>query len=226
MIILAIDTAASLCAAGVYDTASQTEKGRAVLDLGRGHAEHVMGIVEEALDKAAASFNAIDAVAVSTGPGSFTGVRVGVSAARGLSLALKIPAIGVNALEALGMQARDIFPGRAVLTITGRNPERLNIALFDENGLVVVAPKLANAEEIASIIGRAQPVLAGEAADLAANAAGGAYEIATRAATADIAYYARLAAKRGAGEEKPKPLYLRPPDAKPQDGFALPLKAR
>lgn len=226
MIILAIDTAASLCASCVYDSGSDTEKGRAVLDLGKGHAEHVMATVEEALSRAGISYGSLDAVAVSTGPGSFTGVRVGVSAARGLSLALKIPALGVTTLEALAMQARNLIPGRAILTVTGRNPERLNMALFDEKGLVAIAPKLADAEEIASIAAKAQPVLAGEAAGLVADAAGGAFEVTTREATADIAYYARLAARHGPSDEQPKPLYLRPPDAKPQDGFAVPLKAR
>src|SRR5690606_9789500 len=114
MNILAIDTAASLCAACVYDRDARAESGRAVIDLGKGHAEHIMAIIGEALERAGLGYDAVGAVAVSVGPGSFTGVRVGVAAARGLALALKIPAIGVSTLEALAAEARESFPGRPI----------------------------------------------------------------------------------------------------------------
>ncbi|MBE0692228.1 MAG: tRNA (adenosine(37)-N6)-threonylcarbamoyltransferase complex dimerization subunit type 1 TsaB, partial [Aquamicrobium sp.] len=84
MRLLAIDTAADLCAACVRDT-DGGERGRSVLDLGKGHAEHLMGVIEAALREAGCGFADLDAVAVSVGPGSFTGVRVGVAAARGLA---------------------------------------------------------------------------------------------------------------------------------------------
>src|SRR5690606_8172147 len=113
MKLLAIDTAANLCAACVYDTQAG-ERGRAVLDLGKGHAEHLMAVIEEALTAAGCAYTDLEAVAVSVGPGSFTGVRVGVSAARGLALALGIPAVGVSTLEALAAEARGDAP-RAVL---------------------------------------------------------------------------------------------------------------
>ena len=87
MNLLAIDTAASICAACVLDTTSGRERGRAVLDLGKGHAEHLMGTIGEALEKESLGYHELGMVAVSVGPGSFTGSRVGVSAARGLALA-------------------------------------------------------------------------------------------------------------------------------------------
>jgi len=114
MKLLAIDCAASLCAACVYDAAAGKELGRSVLDLGKGHAEHLMAVIDTALKAGGTDFAGLGAIAVSIGPGSFTGLRVGVSAARGLALALKIPAIGVTTLEGLAAEAAAGFPGRAV----------------------------------------------------------------------------------------------------------------
>lgn len=225
MNILAIDTAATLCGACIYDSETGTETSRAVLDLGKGHAEFVMQTVGEALERAGISYDALGAVAVSVGPGSFTGVRVGVSAARGLALALNIPAIGVNTLEALAEQTRESFPGRSILAVTGKRPESLAVARFDAGGRCIEAPALASAEKIARTAPAGRPVLAGDAARLVAEFAGNAFDIGPEQATADILFYARLAARRGPGE-KPKPLYLRPPDARPQSTYALPLKTR
>src|SRR5690606_26839604 len=110
MRLLAIDTAANLCAACVFDT-DAGELGRAVLDLGKGHAEHLIGVIDDALKAAGTAYDDLDAIAVSVGPGSFTGVRVGVATTRGLELALKVPAVGVSTLEALEYERRDAEPG-------------------------------------------------------------------------------------------------------------------
>jgi len=223
MNVLAIDTAASLCAACVYDAAAQAEKGRVVLDLGKGHAEHIMAVIEDALRQAGLSYDAIGAVAVSVGPGSFTGVRVGVSAARGLALALKIPAVGVSTLEAIGTETRKAFPERPVLVVLGRT-EPWSLAYFDAAGAFMDGPRLAMIEDARLIAQAEHPVLAGEAAEKLAESAGGQFEMGSTKATADILVYARIAASRPPSGEKPKPLYLRAPDAKPQTAFALPMK--
>lgn len=226
MKILAIDTAAELCAACVFDAEAGRELGRAVRELGKGHAEHVMAVVQEALKAAALDYAGLGALAVSVGPGSFTGVRVGVSAARGFAIALKIPAIGVTTLETLAEEAREVFPGRAVLAVIGNRPEALYVQAFAVDGAPAGAPALAPAEAIAAEAVKAQPVLAGSGAKLVAEVAGADawFDLTAEKATADIATYARVAARRGPGGEKPKPLYLREPDAKPQAGFALPRK--
>lgn len=223
MNILAIDTATSLCAACVYDRDAQAESGRAVVDLGKGHAEHVMAVVGEALEKAGLGYDAIGAVAVSIGPGSFTGVRVGVAAARGLALALKIPAIGVSTLEALAAETKESFPGRSVLAALGR-PEALAIMHLDAAGALLDGPRLAGEDEAVRIAQANRPVLAGEAAETLAARADGSFDFGPRGATADILFYAAVAAARPLRDKRPVPFYSRPPDAKPQSGFALPLK--
>ena len=221
MIILAIDCAASLCAACVYDAATRKELGREVLDLGKGHAERLMSVIEAALENGGVTYSDLDAIAVSTGPGSFTGVRVGVSTARGLALALKIPAIGITTLEALAAQAGQEFAGRAVLAALDAGRGEVHAAFYDETAVARFGPAVTTLEEMVDMAATAAPVLAGTAAAQIAAAAGGTFQTGPVTATADIAVYARLAATRGAGE-KPNPVYLRAADAKPQAGFVLP----
>ena len=209
MILLAIDTAATLCAASIHDT-GRGELGREVRDLGKGHAEHLMEVIALALERAGVTYRDLGAVAVSVGPGSFTGVRVGVATARGLALALKVPAVGVSTLEALAAEARDGVPERAVLARIDAGRGQAYIASYSAAGAPVLMPAGVTLEEAGRI--------AGEAGDA----------VVVEGRTADIAVYARLAAERiasGTAIAPPKPLYLRDADAKPQTAFALPRAA-
>ncbi|RWG50787.1 MAG: tRNA (adenosine(37)-N6)-threonylcarbamoyltransferase complex dimerization subunit type 1 TsaB [Mesorhizobium sp.] len=223
MKLLAIDCAANLCAACVHDADAGIELGRQVLDLGKGHAEHLMAVIEAALKAGGIGYQGLDAVAVSIGPGSFTGLRVGVSTARGLALALKIPAIGVTTLEALAAEAANAFPGRAVLAALDAGREELHTALFDEALVLTYGPTVATLSQATGMAVDAKAVLTGTAAPLIA-ASGHGFDTGPAVATADIATYARLAAAKGPGA-KPKPLYLRGADAKPQAGFILPRRS-
>lgn len=221
MIVLAIDCSAGLCASCVCDTGSDRELGREVRDLGKGHAEHLMAVIDAALERAGRTFADLDAVAVSIGPGSFTGIRVGVSTARGLALALGIPAIGVTTLEALAAEAARQFPGRAVLAALDGGRGEIHAALYDAQLQPLSGPAVMSAEAAARLGGQANAVLAGAAAAQLSHAADQVFDSAVPERTADIAVYARLAANKGAGE-KPRPLYLRDADARPQAGFVLP----
>lgn len=223
MIVLAIDCSASLCAASVWDAEATRELGRSVLDIGKGHAERLMGVIDEALMQAGKGFPDIGAVAVSIGPGSFTGVRVGVSTARGLALALKIPAIGVNTLEALAAEARESSGSVTVMSVLDAGRGEIQAAVYDELGAQRYAPSVMTLEQAAAMASEIAPVLAGTAAHAVAAASDARPPIGPTTATADIAVYARLAALKGPGE-KPRPLYLRAADAKPQAGFVLPRR--
>lgn len=221
MIILGIDCAASLCAASVYDASADKELGRCVLDLGKGHAERLMAVIADALKQAGVGYPDLGAIAVSTGPGSFTGVRVGVSTARGLALSLKIPAIGVTTLEALAQEARERFPGRVVLAALDAGREEIHAARYDADGEMRYGPAITTLAEMVDLASRDAPVLTGTAAEKIAAAVGRPFDLGPLGATADIAVYARLGLAKGAGE-KPSPVYLRAADAKPQAGFVLP----
>ncbi|MEM6490167.1 MAG: tRNA (adenosine(37)-N6)-threonylcarbamoyltransferase complex dimerization subunit type 1 TsaB, partial [Pseudomonadota bacterium] len=97
--ILGLDTSAGQCAVAL--TAGGARLAGAVERLDRGHAERLFPLIERALAEAGVGIEAVRRVAVCTGPGSFTGLRVGVAAARGLALGRGIPAIGITRFEAV-----------------------------------------------------------------------------------------------------------------------------
>ena len=100
MLILAIDTALDACAACVLDTDAGRLMARQSLAMKRGHAEALMPLIAGVIKEAGIAFAGLDRIAVTTGPGSFTGLRVGLSAARGIALAANKPVVGVTTLTA------------------------------------------------------------------------------------------------------------------------------
>jgi tRNA threonylcarbamoyladenosine biosynthesis protein TsaB len=225
MRLLAIDTAAGPCAACVFDVASGEVAGREVRDIGKGHAEHLMDVIDTAMRRAGTGFAGLGAVAVSVGPGSFTGVRVGVSAARGFAMALKVPAIGVTTLEAIAAEARASFGPRHVLGALDAGRGEIHAALYDGSGTLCYGPAVVTIEEALSLAEACAAVVAGSAVPILAGARPG-LEVGPAGATADIGTYAMIAAAKGGSSERPRPVYLREADARPQAGFVLPRQGR
>ncbi len=95
--ILAFDTASAHCAACLIDGDTVVVR---VDPMAKGQAEHLMPMLEQVLSENGLTWQDLDAIGVGTGPGNFTGIRISVSAARGLALGLGIPAVGVTHLEA------------------------------------------------------------------------------------------------------------------------------
>lgn len=222
MRLLAIDTAASLCQACALVTNGPALAHPVVLDIGKGHVEHLVDTIEQALRLADCTYADLDRVVTSIGPGSFTGVRVGVAAARGFALALAIPAIGISTLDALAFEARAAHPGRPVLVAIDARRGEAYWAAYDDTGNRIAGPGIAAVAQLAAGIAADYPVLAGDAAPFIAEALDTeGPQIGPVSATANIVTYAEM----GTGldpSEKPRPLYLRAPDAKSQLGFAVP----
>lgn len=218
MILLAIDTSASVCAAGVYE--GETELAREAPDIGKGHAEHLMAVIDAALQRAGKSYADLGRIVVAVGPGSFTGIRVGVSAARGLALATGVPAVGVSNLEAIAAEARGRHGGRPILAAFASIHDTVQAAVYDPFAKLVYDPSIMTLAEAARLAVDRNAVIVGSAGPALA-AMDPRIEVDAPAITADIATYAALGRAKAAGD-KPRPLYLRAPDAKPQAGFALP----
>ncbi|KIT17663.1 tRNA (adenosine(37)-N6)-threonylcarbamoyltransferase complex dimerization subunit type 1 TsaB [Jannaschia aquimarina] len=105
-LVLGFDTSAGHCRAALV------HKGEIVAEaheeMARGQAERLLPLLADVLRKGGADWQEIDALGVGTGPGNFTGIRLGVAAARGLSLGLDIPAEGVSAIDALALERGDV----------------------------------------------------------------------------------------------------------------------
>src|SRR3954471_12066678 len=100
MRVLAIDTALEACSAAIFDSDAGRVTASESLAMPRGHAEAIMPMVARVMDRADAGFQDIERVVVTIGPGSFTGLRVGIAAARGIGLAAGKPVVGVSTFAA------------------------------------------------------------------------------------------------------------------------------
>lgn len=212
MIVLAIDTAGTGCYAALYDTDQDTVLGAAGADIGRGHAERLMEFVDAALDAAGMTLQDIGRIAVTIGPGSFTGIRVGVAAARGLALALGVPAVGVSTLSAL---AADRQTGASLLVAMDAKRDEVYWQSFAADGAEASPPAIATVAAARELAARHDGIVAGSAAHLLRE------ELPQEADGVSISTVARLGARLDPASHLPKPLYLRGPDAKPQAGFAI-----
>ncbi len=222
MKLLAIDTCADQCAACVLDTHEDTVHA-AVREMSKGHAETLMDVIADCMAAGKSGFDDLDRIAVTVGPGSFTGVRVGVATARGLALALAVPAVAVTTLAALADAARARYPGRPVLAANDARRDEIYAALYDSAGHEIAAPHVTTLSATASQV-TPETVLTGSAAPHLAAMGAAAFAVAGETAGPPIDVVARLGARDPGAGPAPRPLYLRAPDAKPQAGFALPRR--
>ena len=227
MKLLALDTAANLCSVAILNVETGTILAEISEDIGKGHAERLMAVIEQAIADAEISITDIGKIAVSVGPGSFTGVRVGVSTARGFALALKCPAVGISTLQALAYDAAKVSVVMPILSIIDARRDELYAQFFSENGAPLSEPMVTTLPRILEQL-KAQPkrhLLSGSGALLINEKLDRPLDIATTRATGSIEAFARLGALEFNGGEAPSPLYLRGLDVKPQQGFVLKRKS-
>jgi tRNA threonylcarbamoyl adenosine modification protein YeaZ len=224
MRVLAIDTALEACSVAILDTDHSDVGVHESVPMQRGHAEALMPLIARVLDRAQLAFAALDRVAVTTGPGSFTGLRVGIAAARGIALAAGKPAIGLSTLAAFAapfIAVDDTLP--VVVAIDARH-DHVYLQVFGPGGRTVVAPRVAPLREALRVSATGAPRITGTAA----NKLAALWPAGERAPTAveqrsapNIDWVARLGAAATDTGTPPKPLYLRAPDAHPQDAMQL-----
>jgi tRNA threonylcarbamoyladenosine biosynthesis protein TsaB len=198
------------------------------LPMVRGHAEALMPLVARVLAVANLAFVEIDRIAVTVGPGSFTGLRVGVSAARGIALAANKPAVGLTTLTAFAaphIATDDVTPLMAVIDARNNN---VFMQLFGPGGRSLMSPRLTALDDAVrtAMLGPARIV--GSAANSVAAAWPASQPLpplVDAQSAPNIEWVARLGAAAIADDTAvPKPLYLRAPDAQPQDAARLPRR--
>src|SRR6476646_885543 len=144
MRVLAIDTALGACSAAVLDTAAGAVIASETLAMVRGHAEAVMPLVARVMDAAGLEFALLDRVAVTTGPGSFTGLRVGIAAARGIALAAAKPAIGLTTFAGFAAPHIAHDDKTAIAVAIDARHQHVYLQIFGPGGHTLIAPRIAS----------------------------------------------------------------------------------
>jgi tRNA threonylcarbamoyladenosine biosynthesis protein TsaB len=212
--ILAIDTAMAACSAAAWRDGILARRFE---PMERGHAERIAPMVNEVMREAGLGFEALDRIAVTTGPGTFTGQRIGLSMARGLGLALGRPVVGVTTLETIAHAHGS--SGDAIVVASDARRDEAYFAAFTDRLELSHAVAVLPLGTIALRLPPGRVRIAGSAADaLIAMSGRPDLERARGADLPDATYLARIAARRPVSDAPPEPLYLRPPDAKPQTG--------
>jgi tRNA threonylcarbamoyladenosine biosynthesis protein TsaB len=207
--ILAVDTALGACSVAVLD--DDVVRAHRWVVMERGHAEALAPMVEETMKDAGLAFAALDRLAVTTGPGTFTGQRVGLAFMRGLRIALKKPLAGVTTLAAMAHQAmaetglreaaalHDARRGEVYIEFAGATPSEPAIRPFDEAIAAIAAHT-----SLLSLAGTAAPAAHAQLPKT----------VLSNVRQPDALWVARLARTMQTTDAPPRPLYLRAPDAR------------
>jgi tRNA threonylcarbamoyladenosine biosynthesis protein TsaB len=215
--VLAFDTATSSCAIALWQNGKVLAETQKFLE--RGHAEVLVPMIEGVLADAGLTYHDLDLLAVTTGPGAFTGIRIGLSTARSLALASKLPLIGISNFTALA-EALPVSEkqGRKSLVVLETKRADFYACLCGEDLSLLADPQAVDEAGLCNLAGggplllagdateRALPLLAGTGLDIATSSAG------THVNPAIVAALANDIKNSGVAFEKPSPLYLKPPD--------------
>jgi tRNA threonylcarbamoyladenosine biosynthesis protein TsaB len=226
MSILAFDTCLESCSVAVAVAPAMTIHARCER-MTTGQAERLVPMIGEVMDEAGLAFDALDRIGVTTGPGSFTGMRIGVAAARALALSVGRPVVTLSSFAVMALSprlARAMSQDTVVIAGDARRGQ-LYVQVFEPGQTFGASPpRLVSIAEAALLGGPGPVVYAGSGASHAADAASERGRVATAVLPdllPDIRDAIDLVRAATPSAVPARPLYLRPPDAKPQDGKSL-----
>jgi tRNA threonylcarbamoyl adenosine modification protein YeaZ len=211
VLVLAIDTATPAVTAGLVEVTDDAVLLRAarVEHDARKHAELLMPAVQAVCADAGTPLGSVDAVVVGTGPGPFTGLRVGMVTAAALGDALGVPVHGVCSLDAIAVEVPDAAAG-PLLVVTDARRREVYWAVYDTGRRRVEGPYVQAPAEVAA---RAEALGAGVAAGASAGLVGLPVRPPESPSPVGLAVVAAPALRAGTPPAPLEPLYLRRPDA-------------
>lgn len=224
MLVLALDTALGACSVAVFDAAAGTVLARRSEPMERGHAERLVPLAAEVCREAGIAPAACRRFVATVGPGSFTGLRVAIAAARGMALAAGGEAVGITTLDALAENLLAAPEPVAVMAAIDARHDHVYAALVGHDRAVLAPPlyrpvaeaaRLAAAQPVALVGPGAEAVFAAWPDDTSAPA------LLDAVGWPDIATVARMGAAADPARHPCRPLYLKAVDAKPQAAPAL-----
>jgi tRNA threonylcarbamoyladenosine biosynthesis protein TsaB len=211
-VVLAFDTAGSACSVAIGRGSVILARQR--LEMRHGHAEALLPMIDSTMSMANLIPGDIDVVAVSVGPGGFTGIRAGIAAAQGLALATQARLVGVTCFAAVA--ARLPKGDEPTLVALDSRREDLYVQIFSGTGDPLTDPATVMHEEISRLvvekIGDAPMRIAGDAVEGAAASLAGRDRLTIIDGSVPDALGVLTVAGYGEFDTPPRPLYLRPPD--------------
>jgi tRNA threonylcarbamoyladenosine biosynthesis protein TsaB len=218
MRILAIDTSCDAASAAVVESGRAEPLAAMSRPMTRGHADALAPMVEETMRGIDGGFASLARIAVATGPGSFTGIRIGLAMARAMGVALAIPVVGVSTLAAFAAPLlSEPRTGIIAATIDARHGS-VYFQLFEASGRPLGPPRCDSPRECVRAIGAGPAWLAGDAAALVAGEAqraGLPYDLDAARVAPDIVALAWMGLAVDPAISPARPLYVKPPNARP-----------
>src|SRR5664279_139009 len=195
MRILAIDTALPAISACVLDEGAESPESIETIAMMRGHAEALLPLIDRVMAQVEGGFASLDRVAVTVGPGSFTGIRIGVAAARGIALACGIEAVGVSTLAAFAAPLLFDDVDSIVVSAIDARHDHVFFTAYGPGGRVLTSPRILPLRDACRLLGAGRIRAVGTGAHLLrAEAArqGGEISVVNAAPSPDIVAIARL----------------------------------
>lgn len=225
MNILAFDTCLDACSAAVFSDAAGRVVSCAFEPMATGQAERLVPMIAELMSEAGLAYSEIDRIAVTVGPGTFTGTRIAIAAARAMALTTRADVVSATSLSVIAQQAvrlGDIGDAEAIAVAVDARRDQLYWQRFAPTGGLgpLCEPQLLTFEQAAQQCAGMTCVVAGSGAEAVGRHDPGRLRTLpgiTLPQAADLAVMASRMQVAGA----PKPLYMRAPDAKPQIGKTI-----
>ncbi len=219
--LLALESSDRLCAACLIDETTGAVAASKTIDIGRGHAEKMMGLIIEVLDAARIDYKALTGLAACVGPGSFTGIRVGLATATGLSIALDLKVRGVTSLQALALAAAGAAKGQTILALVDAHRGDVYAQTFAGDGIPLDAARQISLEQAGKLAEAANIFCAGSGVAVLKAAHPDMVLQSIEGIELPDADCVARAALNPSLTVVAKPLYLRRPDAKPQEAYTI-----
>ena len=220
MRVLAIDTALGACAACVIEHERAEPLSLESVDLDRGHAEALMPLIARVMERVEGGFPSLARIAVTIGPGSFTGLRVGMAAARAIGLGAGKPVVGVSTLAACCAPLVGRETGRVIAASIDARHGQVYFQALGASGILLAPARQCSLKDAVRTIGAGPVSLVGPGAMLVAQEAwalGLDAVVVNAAPSPDIRWVARLGLLADPATAVPKPLYMRAPEARAQE---------
>lgn len=228
MRILAIDTALPSVSVCVLDEGAAAPVAMESMAMDKGHAEALMPMIERVMARVEGGFATLDRVAATVGPGSFTGIRIGVAAARGIALARRLDVVGVSTLSAFAAPLLADNAHTLVAAAIDARHGHVYFSAYGPGGQLLASPRILPLNEACRLLAGGKARVAGSGAVLLRDESGRANPdiiVANPASAPDIIAVARLGLAADPAIAPARPLYVKPPDATPSAKPSLPRAA-